>query len=128
MATPPESRLGVERNVWLATVRADGRPHLVPIWFVWHDERIWICTGGRSVKSRNLERDGRVTVSLEDGNRPVVGEGRASRTPRPYPRGVVDAFIAKFDWDLTAGDDDGGGPYDALWAIEIDRWVFPGPT
>ena len=30
-----EARLGRESTIWLATVRADGRPHLVPLWYVW---------------------------------------------------------------------------------------------
>jgi predicted pyridoxine 5'-phosphate oxidase superfamily flavin-nucleotide-binding protein len=30
-------RLTAEPVIWLGTVRPDGRPHHVPIWFVWHD-------------------------------------------------------------------------------------------
>jgi hypothetical protein len=34
-----EERLSGERNVWIATVRPDGRPRLVPVWFSWVENR-----------------------------------------------------------------------------------------
>lgn len=43
MATRAE-RLTGDANVWIALTRADGRPHLTPIWFVWVEEAIWLCT------------------------------------------------------------------------------------
>jgi len=33
-------RLQSDANLWLATVRPDGRPHLAPVWFVFHAERM----------------------------------------------------------------------------------------
>ena len=32
-----EERLRDSRNYWLATVRPDGRPHVMPVWAVWDD-------------------------------------------------------------------------------------------
>ena len=32
-----QERLSTEKNIWLASVRATGAPHLVPIWFVTHE-------------------------------------------------------------------------------------------
>ena len=115
-------RLATDPNIWLATTRADGQPHLTPIWFVWLHERVWICTSGRSVKARALTRDPRVSVALESGRTPLVGEGVAQRHVRPYPPAVRDAFVEKFDWDIHVDDDD--GPFDALFAIEITRWLM----
>ena len=71
-----DPRLLTERNIWLATTRPSGRPHLIPIWFVWVDERFYICTGGNSVKARNLNATLQATVALEDGNRPLIAECR----------------------------------------------------
>ena len=41
---PPQARqkLETERNIWLASVRPDGRPHLVPLWFVWCHGKVYI--------------------------------------------------------------------------------------
>src|SRR5665647_3679236 len=97
-------RLAAEPNIWLATVRVDGRPHLVAIWFVHVDGHVWVCTGASSVKVRNIATEPRVTLSLEDGNRSAIGEGTAHLEDAPFPTTVIEAFMAKFDWDISAPD------------------------
>jgi PPOX class probable F420-dependent enzyme len=57
----------------LATVKKDGSPHVVPIWFVvkngkgrgkaWH---IIFTTGDTSIKASNIQRDGRVSICIDD--------------------------------------------------------------
>ena len=118
------TRLQTERNVWLATVRPSGRPHLVPIWFVWVDERFWICTSA-STKTRNIAGNSKVSVALESGNDPIVAEGTAIVHTEPYPLAVAEAFAEKFDWDITQPASDGS--YDALIEIVVDRWLFENP-
>lgn len=119
------TRLQTERNVWLATVRPSGKPHLVPIWFVWVSERFWICTSA-STKTRNILHNSQVSVSLESGNDPVVAEGTARIHDQPYPTEVADAFASKFDWDIRQPTADGS--YDALIEISVDRWLFDNPA
>ena len=68
-------RLHAERNIWLATVRPDGCPHVAPVWFVYVDERIWVGTGLDSVRVRNLRSNPAASATLEDGDSPVVAEG-----------------------------------------------------
>jgi len=99
-----EQRLQTEQNLWLATVRPDGSPHLVPIWFVWVDGKIYLCTGGNSVKVRNLMQNPHVSIALEDGVHPLVIEGLAKPigvTPKP----VIAAFKKKYDWDISTDDE-----------------------
>lgn len=55
------------RTATMATVGADGRPHLVAMWYAVIDGAIWFETKGRSQKAVNLRRDPRVTVLIEDG-------------------------------------------------------------
>jgi PPOX class probable F420-dependent enzyme len=52
----------------LATVRADGRPHVAPIWFVVDGDSVVFNTGAGTVKAANLRREGRaaLTVDLEE--------------------------------------------------------------
>ena len=85
-----DERLHTERNIWLATVRPDGSPHLTPIWFVWQDARMWMCTGATAVKTRNVRREPRVMVSLESGNDPVVGVGSVILLERWLMGGVIE--------------------------------------
>src|SRR4051794_20074187 len=36
---------------WITTVRHDGRPHVTPLVAVWHDERLYFCTGPSEQKA-----------------------------------------------------------------------------
>ncbi|MEV5189106.1 PPOX class F420-dependent oxidoreductase [Streptomyces werraensis] len=70
----------------LATVRADGRPHLAPIWFVLDGDDLVFNTGAATVKGRNLARDGRIALCVDDDRPPfayVVLEGRARLSEEP---------------------------------------------
>ncbi|MCI2421904.1 TIGR03618 family F420-dependent PPOX class oxidoreductase [Saccharopolyspora sp. K220] len=59
--------IGQRRIVVLATVKSDGRPHLVPMWFVHDGPVIEVWSYSRSQKTLNLRRDPRATLLLETG-------------------------------------------------------------
>ena len=64
----------------LATARADGAPHVAPIWFVRDGDDLVFTTGGGTVKGRALARDPRVAICVDDENPPfafVILEGVA---------------------------------------------------
>jgi PPOX class probable F420-dependent enzyme len=50
-----------------ATVGPRGLPHLVPLWFVADDDALRGWTYAKAQKTRNLERDPRATIGIEDG-------------------------------------------------------------
>ena len=55
----------------LATVRADGRPHVAPVWYVVDDDgALCFNTGERTVKGRNLRRDHRAALCVDDDRPP----------------------------------------------------------
>ena len=56
-----------QKTVQVATINRDGTPHLVPLWFAIVDGNIVLETFTKSQKVKNLERDPRLTVLLEDG-------------------------------------------------------------
>lgn len=57
-----------ERVVTCATNGPRGLPHLMPLWYVVRDGRIWAWTFAKSQKVRNLERDPRATLQVEVGD------------------------------------------------------------
>ena len=71
-------RLVSSERYWVATV-GGGRPHLMPVWGLWLDDRLWFSSSPGSRKSRNLAASDVVTVATDDPRRPVVVEGRAVR-------------------------------------------------
>ncbi|MGW5443528.1 PPOX class F420-dependent oxidoreductase [Streptomyces asiaticus] len=68
------------RTAKLATVRADGSPHLAPVWFLLDGDDLVFNTGQETVKGRNLARDGRLAICVDDDRPPfafVTMRGRA---------------------------------------------------
>jgi PPOX class probable F420-dependent enzyme len=59
--------LDEQRTVVVATNGRDGWPHLMPLWYVIRDGRLWGWTYAKSQKARNLERDPRATLQVETG-------------------------------------------------------------
>ncbi len=82
--TPDEARAflsAAARTAKLATVRADGSPHVVPVWFALDGETLVFTTGAGSVKGRALRRDPRVSLCVEDDRPPYASvrvDGTAS--------------------------------------------------
>ncbi len=113
-----DPRLLSERNVWLATVRPNGRPHLIPIWFVWLRDKFYVCTEGKSVKVKNLATNARVSVSLENGTTPLIAEGTARLLDKPYPMDVISEFKQKYQWDITTDHS-----YNVLIEVAPEKWL-----
>ncbi|MFF8935425.1 PPOX class F420-dependent oxidoreductase [Streptomyces paradoxus] len=68
------------RTAKLSTVRADGSPHVAPIWFLLDGDEVVFNTGKDSVKGRNILRDDRIALCVDDDRPPysfVVLRGRA---------------------------------------------------
>jgi PPOX class probable F420-dependent enzyme len=75
LMTPDETRaflLEGTRTAALATVRADGRPHVAPVWFTLDGDDLLFNTGEETVKGANLRRDGRVALMVDDEEPPFA--------------------------------------------------------
>ncbi|HVS13134.1 MAG TPA: pyridoxamine 5'-phosphate oxidase family protein [Thermoanaerobaculia bacterium] len=118
-----DEQLAERRNLWLATARADGRPHAAPVWFVWVDQQLCFSTAPGSVKGRNLARSPWVTAHLESGDEVVVLEGAA----RLLDRAADAELIASVDrayhdrYGMTVSDHRGGVLY-ALRPSKVLAW------
>jgi PPOX class probable F420-dependent enzyme len=68
------------RTAKVATVAADGRPHVMPVWFVLDGEQLVFTTGKGTLKGKHLRRDGRIALCVDDEEPPfafVSVRGRA---------------------------------------------------
>lgn len=87
--TPDEVRaflLHGTRTAKLATTMRDGQPHVMPVWFVLEGDEIVFNTGANTVKGRNLRREPRVALVVDDENPPyafvhIRGTARISEDP-----------------------------------------------
>jgi len=74
------------RTAAVATTRADGSPHVVPVWFIVDGDALVFTCAGASVKARNLARDPRIAMSVDDEAFPyafATVSGRAEIVERP---------------------------------------------
>jgi PPOX class probable F420-dependent enzyme len=74
------------RTATVSTIRADGSPHSAPVWFLLDGDDIVFNTGKETVKGRNLARDGRASLCVDDDRPPfsfVVLQGRATLSEDP---------------------------------------------
>jgi PPOX class probable F420-dependent enzyme len=68
---------------WLATIDADGRPHVTGVGGFWDDGGWWVITSRSSRKGRNMERDPRCSMSVAVGELDVTVEGTAALVEDP---------------------------------------------
>jgi PPOX class probable F420-dependent enzyme len=98
-----EERLTRSHDYWVATVRPDGRPHLMPVWGAWDGGALWFSSGGRSRKATNLAANPRCSIATDDANEPVVLEGTVEVV---VDAAALDRFIgltnAKYGTDYGA--------------------------
>lgn len=85
----------------LATVDREGRPHVVPICYVFRDGAFYMVTDLGTKKHRNLQHNPRATlvVDVYKPNRAVMVEGRAELlTEGEEFRRISEAFYERFEW------------------------------
>jgi len=99
-----EQRLVESRHYALATVRRDGSPHVVPVDGIWFDGGCYFGGDPATVHIRNLRRDGRAVLHMEDGDSVVIVEGIAEWTTpsKTDARGIARASKAKYGYSDSA--------------------------
>jgi len=98
--------LATKQVVILATVRPDGAPLAMPMWFIHDPAALTMISVDDLAKVRNLRRDPRVCVVAEAGTRGdirgVIVQGRVAFLPDGAERRtLVERFHARYDPDLA---------------------------
>lgn len=103
------------RTTWLATVNADGSPHVTAVGALWLDGAFWFQTGAGTRKSQNVARDPRCSIAVSIRDADVVIEGDAALVTDPAL--VASAAKAWADGGWPAEPDESGSgitaPYNA---------------
>ncbi len=101
-----ERQLRRELVVWLTTVRDDGQPQSVPVWFLWGDGEFLIYSQPGKPKLANIASHPRVSLHLrgtETGGEVVTFEAEARRSHDP-PADRVPAYIDKYRREIEGYD------------------------
>ena len=63
------------RSIWLSTTRPDGKPHAVPVWYLWDGRNLYFISARNLQKSKNLRRQPWIVVHAGDGDDVIILEG-----------------------------------------------------
>ncbi|MFF7260763.1 pyridoxamine 5'-phosphate oxidase family protein [Streptomyces sp. NPDC008159] len=128
--------LGAQRTCRVATVSADGAPHVSPLWFVWDGTSLWLYSITRSKRWSELRRDPRVAVVVDagedygelrgvelSGTVEVVGE--VPRTGEPLAElAEVERLFARKNFGIDDMPHDGRHAWLRLTPDAITSWDF----
>ncbi|MEU7008669.1 pyridoxamine 5'-phosphate oxidase family protein [Streptomyces sp. NPDC046332] len=138
MMTPAEldTFLTEQRTCRVATVSADGRPHVGALWFVWDGTSLWLYSLTRSRRWAELSGDQRIAVVVDDGEEygelrgaelsgSVVFVGEAPRTGEPCPElDVPERLFAAKNFGMDTMPHDGRHAWLRLTPDAVVSWDF----
>jgi hypothetical protein len=70
---------GISPTHWLATVRPDGRPHVMSVWTVWVEGAFYFVAGPTSHESKNLAHNAHCVIAVASSGLDLVVEGEATQ-------------------------------------------------
>lgn len=123
-----ERRLREEEIAWLTTVRRDGQPQSVPVWFLWDGDTFLIYSQTNRQKLRNIGGNPRVDLNLNSnarGGDVVRAEGTAEVIEGFPPADEVPEYVEKYrDAIVRIGFDPGGfaRAYSVPIRLRPERW------
>jgi hypothetical protein len=99
------SRLEDAQFFWLATVRPDGRPHVIPVLAVWLDGTLYFAAGPSTRKARNLAGLPECVVTADGDDLHLVIEGAVAKVrDSDLLLRVAEAYGGKYGWEVTVRD------------------------
>jgi len=123
-----ERDLCAARTIWLATTRPDGRPHAVPVWFVWLAGAVYTISGRDLQKAVNLRNQSWAVLHLGSGDDTLIIEGHAARVEDPAEVDMVDrAWAAKYVDPFSGAHDTVRAPDADLWKVtpsHVMTWAY----
>jgi pyridoxine/pyridoxamine 5'-phosphate oxidase len=117
-----EARLREARGYWVATTNASGDPHVRPVWGVWVDRSLFFDGHPATRWARNIARDPRVSVHLDDTTNVVIVDGRVAdvqSADAELSKQIVDAWRRKYG--KLAPDPAGRGIF-RLHPVRVRAW------
>lgn len=100
-----DERLRSDIMIWLGTVRPDGRPHSVAVWFLWDGTQFLIFSQPNKQKLRNLQHNPNVVLALDNtknGGDVIVIEGKAELVNDVNVSTALPAFAEKYAKQLKS--------------------------
>jgi len=98
-----DQRLRTDGIIWLVSVRPDGRPHAVAVWFLWDGETFLIFSRPKNQKIYNIQQNTQVLLALDntfEGSDPITIEGTASLLAQGEVAATFPAYVGKYGEEI----------------------------
>ncbi|MDW7982498.1 MAG: TIGR03667 family PPOX class F420-dependent oxidoreductase [Thermomicrobium sp.] len=124
-----QRQLEEEPIVWLATVRKDGQPQVVPVWFLWDGRHVLVYSLPQSQKVRNIRHNPRVSLHFNSdrwANHVTRFDGVGELVPDAPPVTALPAYLRKYAeaiGELGMTVSEFATEYRALIRIHLERLV-----
>jgi PPOX class probable F420-dependent enzyme len=121
-----DARLKATRSTIVSTVRPDGRPHAIPVWYVWNGgSAVYFTTTRGSQKQKNLSHQPYAVVHFGNGDDVLFAEGGVAIVPDGDEKKRVDAdYQAKYvDPVSSKRASVYDNPKDDLYRVDVVRFV-----
>jgi hypothetical protein len=95
-----------DADAWVATASPSGAPHMVPLSFAWHGERVLLATPASTLTVRNLEATRRARLGFGDSRDVVLMDAELELVAEAEsaPAGLADAYLRQAGWDPRASE------------------------
>jgi PPOX class probable F420-dependent enzyme len=123
-----ERRLHEGEIAWLTTVRQDGQPQSVPVWFLWDGQTFLTYSQPGRQKLRNIDTNSRVDLNLNSnahGGDVVRAEGVADILEDAPPASEVPEYVEKYSAAIARIGFDPEGfarAYSVALRVTPERW------
>ena len=100
-----DQRLRTETMIWLSSVKPNGDPHMVPVWFLWDGNAVLIFSQPNTQKMRNLQGNPHVMLALDtadDGGDIVMLTGTAELDETTNMAAAFPAYIQKYGQQIQS--------------------------
>jgi hypothetical protein len=116
-------QLKKSRSYWLISTYPDGRPHCVPSWGAWVDNKLYFSGGEMTRHARNLAHNPTLIAHLESGDQVVIVYGKAEKAVN-----VPKAIMAQIEADYVAKYGAAEGAAYTLVPRKVLAWTATGST
>jgi nitroimidazol reductase NimA-like FMN-containing flavoprotein (pyridoxamine 5'-phosphate oxidase superfamily) len=131
-----ERRLRKGGWFWLATVRPDAAPHVMPVFAAWSAPMLYVASKATARKTRNLDANARCVVTTDTGDLHLIVEGEARHVHDAETlQRASDAFATIYEWPTTVSEGkldaefgaptSGGPPYDVFEIRPTRAFALP---
>ncbi len=109
----------------LATINKDGTPNPQPVWYLYRDGVFYISTEGSSTKGKNIARDARISICVQQEGIPyksvtVWGTAKVSPHDKQISRDITVRYLGEQGADAYLGDGE-GSPDNVLITLRPER-------